>query len=225
MTAGAKSTSRENRERHRHRSCRNREVGSRVHRARHRHPAAAHQTVFPHRGARLGEHPAAGGALLVSNHSGGQFAADVPILAVEFYREVRLRPADPHAQPRHAVRRTDRRRAASHRLHPGESRERRRGAAFRPPRRGVPRRGVRRVPTHGVGERHRLRRPQGIRPDGDRGGGSDRARGVDRRTGKPAVPDARRRAWRSGSARSRARPAPRSSRSRSDSRSASASPE
>jgi 1-acyl-sn-glycerol-3-phosphate acyltransferase len=29
--------------------------------------------------------PAAGGALLVSNHSGGQFAADVPILAVEFY--------------------------------------------------------------------------------------------------------------------------------------------
>src|ERR1700757_442090 len=31
--------------------------------------------------------PAAGGALLVSNHSGGQFAADVPILAVEFYEK------------------------------------------------------------------------------------------------------------------------------------------
>jgi 1-acyl-sn-glycerol-3-phosphate acyltransferase len=29
--------------------------------------------------------PAAGGALLVSNHSGGQFAPDVPVLAVEFY--------------------------------------------------------------------------------------------------------------------------------------------
>ena len=29
--------------------------------------------------------PPAGGALLVSNHSGGQFAADVPVLAVEFY--------------------------------------------------------------------------------------------------------------------------------------------
>lgn len=29
--------------------------------------------------------PPAGGALLVSNHSGGQFTADVPILAVEFY--------------------------------------------------------------------------------------------------------------------------------------------
>jgi 1-acyl-sn-glycerol-3-phosphate acyltransferase len=29
--------------------------------------------------------PPAGGALLVSNHSGGQFALDVPILAVEFY--------------------------------------------------------------------------------------------------------------------------------------------
>src|ERR1700739_3061775 len=31
--------------------------------------------------------PPAGGALLVSNHSGGQFAADVPILAVEFYKK------------------------------------------------------------------------------------------------------------------------------------------
>lgn len=31
--------------------------------------------------------PPAGGALLVSNHSGGQFAADVPILAVEFYEK------------------------------------------------------------------------------------------------------------------------------------------
>jgi 1-acyl-sn-glycerol-3-phosphate acyltransferase len=31
--------------------------------------------------------PPAGGALLVSNHSGGQFPADVPILAVEFYEK------------------------------------------------------------------------------------------------------------------------------------------
>ena len=31
--------------------------------------------------------PHAGGALLVSNHSGGQFTLDVPILAVEFYEE------------------------------------------------------------------------------------------------------------------------------------------
>ncbi|MBV8966685.1 MAG: acyltransferase family protein [Mycobacteriaceae bacterium] len=31
--------------------------------------------------------PPAGGALLVSNHSGGQFAADVPILAIEFYEK------------------------------------------------------------------------------------------------------------------------------------------
>ncbi len=31
--------------------------------------------------------PPAGGALLVSNHSGGQFAADVPVLAVEFYEK------------------------------------------------------------------------------------------------------------------------------------------
>jgi 1-acyl-sn-glycerol-3-phosphate acyltransferase len=31
--------------------------------------------------------PPAGGALLVSNHSGGQFAADVPIIAVEFYEK------------------------------------------------------------------------------------------------------------------------------------------
>jgi 1-acyl-sn-glycerol-3-phosphate acyltransferase len=31
--------------------------------------------------------PRVGGALLVSNHSGGQFAADVPILAVEFYEK------------------------------------------------------------------------------------------------------------------------------------------
>src|ERR1700739_2332971 len=31
--------------------------------------------------------PPVGGALLVSNHSGGQFAADVPILAVEFYEK------------------------------------------------------------------------------------------------------------------------------------------
>lgn len=31
--------------------------------------------------------PPAGGALLVSNHSGGQFAVDVPILAVEFYEK------------------------------------------------------------------------------------------------------------------------------------------
>jgi 1-acyl-sn-glycerol-3-phosphate acyltransferase len=31
--------------------------------------------------------PPAGGALVVSNHSGGQFAADVPILAVEFYEK------------------------------------------------------------------------------------------------------------------------------------------
>ena len=35
----------------------------------------------------LGNIPPAGGALLVSNHSGGQFAADVPILAVEFYEK------------------------------------------------------------------------------------------------------------------------------------------
>jgi 1-acyl-sn-glycerol-3-phosphate acyltransferase len=31
--------------------------------------------------------PPAGGALLVSNHSGGQFAVDVPILAAEFYEK------------------------------------------------------------------------------------------------------------------------------------------
>jgi 1-acyl-sn-glycerol-3-phosphate acyltransferase len=31
--------------------------------------------------------PRSGGALLVSNHSGGQLAADVPILAVEFYEQ------------------------------------------------------------------------------------------------------------------------------------------
>ncbi|GBE67579.1 hypothetical protein MFM001_40410 [Mycobacterium sp. MFM001] len=31
--------------------------------------------------------PPAGGALLVANHSGGQLAADVPILAVEFYEK------------------------------------------------------------------------------------------------------------------------------------------
>ncbi len=33
----------------------------------------------------MGNIPATGGALLVSNHSGGQFSLDVPVLAVEFY--------------------------------------------------------------------------------------------------------------------------------------------
>ena len=49
-----------------------------------------------------------GGALLVSNHSGGMLPMDVPILAADFYEQARLRPAALHAEPRHAADRADR---------------------------------------------------------------------------------------------------------------------
>ena len=62
-------------------------------------------------------------------------------------REVRLRPAGLHAQPRHHLHRTDRRLLPQDRLHPRQPRERRRGAALRRRRRRLPRRRLRRVPA------------------------------------------------------------------------------
>ena len=61
----------------------------------------------------------AGGALVVSNHSGGQMAVDVPIFADRLVREARVRPADLHAQPRHDHGRADREFSQADRVHPG----------------------------------------------------------------------------------------------------------
>ena len=49
--------------------------------------------------------PSAGGALLVSNHSGGMLTPDVLVFAPAFYDEVRLRPPGLHARAFGALRR------------------------------------------------------------------------------------------------------------------------
>ncbi len=104
-----------------------------------------------------------GGALLVCNHSGGMLPMDVPILAADFYDHYGYdRPLYTLSHdmlmtgPTGEFFRRDR-------LHQRQPRERRRGAALWRPGRGVPRRGLRRVPADVLGEQDRLRRPHRLR--------------------------------------------------------------
>jgi 1-acyl-sn-glycerol-3-phosphate acyltransferase len=60
-------------------------MGSRIQTACGRHPSSDNETVLPSEVRGPENIPPLGGALLVSNHSGGQFSLDVPILAVEYY--------------------------------------------------------------------------------------------------------------------------------------------
>ena len=132
-----------------------------------------------------------GGALLVSNHSGGMLPMDVPILSVDFY--------DKHGYDRPLytlshdmlVGRADGRLLQEDRLHQRQPRERRRGAALRRPCRGVPRRRLRRVPADAFGEQDRLRRPHRLRQGRAQRGRADRADRRRRRSGDPDLPDPR----------------------------------
>ena len=104
-----------------------------------------------------------GGALVVSNHSGGMFPMDVPVFAVDFYDKFGYdRPVYTLSHDMLFIGPTARL-LPQDRLHPRQPRERRRGAALRRRRGGVPRRRLRRLPAHAVGEHDRLRRPQGLR--------------------------------------------------------------
>ena len=89
-----------------------------------------------------------GGALVVGNHSGGMFPMDVLIFSVAFLRQVRLRPAGLHAEPRHPDDRPHRRLVPAHRIHPGQPGERGRGVAVRRGGDRVPRRRLRRLSAH-----------------------------------------------------------------------------
>ncbi len=132
-----------------------------------------------------------GGALVVGNHSGGMFPMDVPIFSVDFYDKFGYdRPVYTLSHDilftgptgdlfrRTGYIRANRENAAKALrsggvvvVFPGGDYD-----AYRP------------TP---LGERHRLQRPQGIRQHGDRGRRADRARGVHRRAGDPALPDPR----------------------------------
>ncbi len=136
--------------------------------------------------------PAAGGALLVSNHSGGMLTPDVLVFAPEFYKHfgfdrplytlghygIFLGPIGDLLR-RAGVIEASRENAGG-------------GTAFRRRRAGVPRRRLRLVPADLHRERRRLRRPHRICPHGGRIGCADRADGVDRRAGDPSVPRPRR---------------------------------
>ncbi len=132
--------------------------------------------------------PAAGGALVVSNHSGGMFTPDVLIFAPAFYDKFGFdRPVYTLAHygvfianvgdwlRRAGVIEASRENAAKA-LRVG------RGGA------GVPGRRLRLVPADLHGERHRLRRQHRLRQDRDRDRRADRADGVDRWPGNPIVP-------------------------------------
>ena len=136
------------------------------------------------------EHVPDGGVLIVSNHSGGLIAMDVPVIAVAFSEHFGDRPLYCLA---HDL------------LFVGYAREPMRRAGFLPATREargrraacgrghdrLPRWRLRRLPAH-VGAQHdRLRRPQGLRPHRDRGGGADRADRQHRRPGEPAPPESR----------------------------------
>ena len=160
-----------------------------------------------------------GGALLVSNHSGGMLPMDVPIFAADFYDEYGYGRPALHAEPRHALGRADRRLLQEDRLHQRQPRERRRGAALRRTRRGVPRRRLRRLPADAFGEQDRLRRPHGLREGRAQRRGADRAHGRHRRPGDPALPVPRHVAGQAARPDRTPGRAPRSCRSRSASRS------
>ena len=84
--------------------------------------------------------PAAGGALLVSNHSGGMLTPDVLVFAPAFYDKFGFDRPVLHPCALRALRRADGRLAASCRSHRGEPGERREGSACRRAGAGVSRR-------------------------------------------------------------------------------------
>ena len=118
-----------------------------------------------------------GGALVVSNHSGGLYAVDVPVFAVDFYdkfgydRPVFTLSNDimfprPAAGPLTRVGFIPASRAnAATALRPGH-------------RGGVPGRRLRRVSADVVGEQDPFRRAQGVCPNGNRDRRSDRSDGL-----------------------------------------------
>ena len=137
----------------------------------------------------LGRIPA-GGALLVSNHSGGPTTTDLPTFAVDFFD--RFGYDRPLYTLSHDV------------LSIGPTKQFLQRIGFIPASRdnaariglgrrgdGVPRRGLRRHAADAVAERHRFQRQNRIRPHRHRRRCADRARGVHRRTGDAVLLDAR----------------------------------
>ncbi len=94
--------------------------------------------------------PAAGGALLVSNHSGGCSLRTSSSSRPEFYKQFGFDRSAVHARATTACSRAARRSAASRRCHRGQQGERGRRAALRRRGAGVPRRGLRLVPADHV---------------------------------------------------------------------------
>lgn len=72
-----------------------------------------------------------GGALVVSNHSGGLFAMDAPVFAVDFFDTFGLRTAAVDSQPRHLVPRPDCGAVDARRIYPRQPRRCHRRAAGR----------------------------------------------------------------------------------------------
>src|SRR5882757_9706711 len=174
-------------------------MGSRPHRTGDGLDPAADQGLPPRRGARPRRLPAgrrAGGVEPLRR----AVRHGRPRVRDRLLREVRLRPAGLHAQPRHHLHRADGRLLQEDRLHPRQPRERRRGAALGWRGRRLPRRRLRRLPTDDLGEQDRLRRPHRLRAGGAERRCADRAVGVDRRAASTVVPVPRRVAGQGGAA-------------------------
>ena len=117
-----------------------------------------------------------GGALVVSNHSGGMLPMDVPILAAEFYDEYGYgRPLYTLSHDMLLVGPTGdffKKIGYISANHENADEALRSGGR----RRGIPWRRLRRVPADAVGEHHRLRRPHGLREGRAECRGADRSR-------------------------------------------------
>ena len=140
-----------------------------------------------------------GGALVVSNHSGGVNPPDVPIFWIDFFAQVRLRPPDLHARPRHHLPRTGQRAVGAARHDPRHPRQCGEGIAFGRVGDRLPGRGLRLAAADVETEHHRLRRPDRLCRDRDRGRSADSPRGVDRRRRRPSCSCPAASGWGNGS--------------------------
>ena len=137
------------------------------------------------------EHVPDGGALVVSNHSGGLVAMDVPILAVSFTDHFGAeRPFYVLAHDMLFLANAGR--SSGGRLRARAPGERRGGAAVGRCNHRLPRRRPRHLPAHEPGQQDRLRRPHGLRPHGPDRRRADRAGGERRRPGGADPPLPRR---------------------------------